>query len=267
MFVEKFSVLEGVMKFVYPDGAFSANPTTPYGVYTFDNSKLPTWQLDEKEAIVFFGCTPPPARYFSYRSYLFSTFNRLQPTIVFASLGDSINNLVVNSSDQMGTDPFGKTTVVVSTADVSTDLSIRKIFSEVGISSTIINTDIIPSSLVKMGHNVLADRFNILHRAAIFEDARQGQAYFNTTWPVFRVTPPSQQNQPNPFATPELRKRGNGTSEIAFNSSLSSFLTKVDSTVKQTLSQFSAAIDRMSVVHLDGFECIETFRNCLGDNR
>ena len=253
------------MKFIFPDGAFFANPTTPYGVYMFD-SRLPLWQLDEKEAVVFFGCTAPPARYLSYRSYLFSTTNEASQTVVFASLGDSINNLVVNSSDVTGANPFGKTTALITTADITTDSSLRRILAEAGIPSTAINTDIIPSSIVKMGRDESDDTFIMLHRAAIFQDADQRQAFFNTTWPVFRVTPPLRQRK-NPFTLPALRERGNGTSEISFNSSLTRFLTEVNNTVKQNYNQFSATIDRMSIVNLEGFECIETLTNCLGDNR
>ena len=251
------------MKYVLARGLFFANPSTPYGVYDFNNTLFPKWQLDEKEAIIFFGCTAPPARYLGYRSYLFSR----NGTAVFASLGDTINNLIVNSSDRTGANPFGKTMALITTADITTDSLVRRMLAEAGIPSTAINTDIIPSSIARMGRNSSADEFAMLHRAAIFQDANQSQAFFNTTWPVFLVTPPSQQPR-NPFALPPQRIKGNGTNENSFNSSLTRFLTEVNNTVKQNYSQFSAAIpDRMRVVNLEGFECIETLTMCLGDNR
>ena len=185
------------MKFILAtDGRFAANPTSPYGVYMFDSL---AWKLDEMEAMVFFGCTTPPAKYFSFRSYVFSAFHNLRPTVVFASLGDSTNNLVINTTGLTTNDPFGKTTVVTSTADMATDQAIRDAFVAAGLPASAVNTDIIPSSLVKMGHEALADTFAMLHRAAIFQDPKQGQAYINTTWPVLKVTPPSQLTNSSPL--------------------------------------------------------------------
>lgn len=251
------------MKFILPtDGRFAANPSSPYGIYMFDQQ---AWKLDETEAVVFFGCTPPPAKYFSFRSYVFSAFHNLRPTLLFASLGDSTNHLVINTTGLATSDPFGKTTVVISTADLAMDQAVRDAFVAAGLPTTAINTDIIPSNLVKMGYEILADTFGMLYRAAIFEDPKQGQAYINTTWPVFKVTPPSQQN-PLPFSTPSLRKRGTGTTEMSYNSSFSSFVAQVEKVVRSN-SSHRVMYDKMSVVHLEGWECIKDYTNCLGDNR
>ena len=244
---------------------FYANPSTPYGLYTFD-TELPMWKLSETDAIVFFGCTPPPAKYFSFRSYIFARFNNLRPTILFASLGDSTNNLVINTTGlTTASDPFGKTTVVTTTADVNTDNAIREAFVAAGVPATAMNTDIVPSSLVKMGQEKLADSFSMLVRVAVSQNHTQGQDYLNTTWPIIRVSPPPQQT-PLPFLTPELRKRGSGNSESTYNDSLTSFVNLVDKTIKKDVN-FSVTFDRMGPVHLEGRECIEMMKNCLGDNR
>jgi hypothetical protein len=251
------------MKFILAtDGRFAANPTSPYGIYMFDQN---WWKLDETEAVVFFGCTPPPAKYFSFRTYVFSAFHNLRPTVLFASLGDSTNHLVINTTGLTTNDPFGKTTVVTSTADMATDRAVRNAFTAAGHPATAMNTDIIPLSLVKMGHEALTDTFAMLYRAAIFEDPRMGEAYINTTWPVLKVTPPSQQN-PLPFATPTLRKRGTGTTEVSYNSSFSNFVAEVEKVIKSN-SSYSVTYDKMSVVHLEGWECIKDYTDCLGDNR
>ena len=124
------------MKFILPtDGRFAANPSSPYGIYMFDQQ---AWKLDEMEAVVFFGCTPPPAKYFSFRSYVFSAFHNLHPTLLFASLGDSTNHLVINTTGLTMNDPFGKTTVVTSTADMATDHAVRDAFTAAGLSATTI---------------------------------------------------------------------------------------------------------------------------------
>lgn len=253
------------MRFVYPkDGRFAANPSTPYGLYMFDK-QLPTWKLNEMDAIVFFGCTPPSAKYFSFRSYVTTAYKNLLPKLVFASLGDSTNNLVINTTGLTANNPFGKIAVVTTTADIKTDLEVRKAFTVAGVPATAFNTDIIPSSLVKMGNQPFTDTFNMLYRVAIFQDHNQGQAYLNTTWPILRVSPPSQQS-PLPFLTPPLRKRGSGTTELSYSSSFSAFVNQVDETIKENVN-YSVTHDQLRPVHLEGYECIKTFTNCLGDNR
>ena len=202
-----FTVEQGVMKFIFPEGKFAANPSSPYGVYEFNNQQ-PVWKLNESDAMVFFGCTAPPAKYFSFRSYVFTTFQSFRPKVVFASLGDSTNQLVINSTGLEMDDPFGKATVVTTTADIATDRAVREAFTAAGFSANAINTDVIPSSLVRLGQDILADTFTMLYRVAVSEDPMQGQAYINTTWPVLRLSPPTQQNL-QPFSTPPLRKTGN----------------------------------------------------------
>lgn len=265
-----YTIERGIMKFIFPEGAFFANPSSPYGVYMFEGEQ-PLWKLEERDAIVLLSCTPPPADYFSYRSYLFSTFNGIRQRIVFASLGDSINNLVVNTTGLNIADPFGKTTVVTTTADVATDNAVRKAFTSAGVRPTAFNTDIVPSSLVRLGKGAMTDTFTMLHRVAIFQNPEQGQAYVDTVWPVIRVRAPPQQIR-LPFSTPPLRQRGTGITENSLSSSFSAFVDQVDRTVQrelrlQTNERFTVSRDRMNVVPLEGFECIEELTNCLGDNR
>ena len=216
---------------------------------------------------MFLGCTPPPADYFSFRSYVFSTFNNLRPQIVFASLGDSTNNLVINTTGLNEDDPFGKTTVVTTTADVTTDEAVRGAFTAAGVPSTAINTDIVPSSLVRLGLGRTADTFLMLYRVAIFQNPEEGQAYIQTTWPIIRVTPQSNQS-PLPFSTPVLRKRGTGVTEEPFSSIFSAFVNQVDRTVRmQKSGRYIVSKNQMSIVPLEGYECIEEHTNCIGDNR
>ncbi len=64
------------------------------------------------------GCTPPPAAYFSIRSYVGFRFH---PSVWFpaAELGDPANHLTLNSTGAAD-DPFGKTALMVSTGDAET---------------------------------------------------------------------------------------------------------------------------------------------------
>jgi hypothetical protein len=52
---------------------FGQNPSSPYGTFHLKtplllNKDRPIWQLQEREAVLFLGCTPPNARYFGLQS-------------------------------------------------------------------------------------------------------------------------------------------------------------------------------------------------------
>ena len=123
-------VVEGEMK-VFETKAFGANVGNPYVVYFHPapspipspSASLPAFRLGKKTAVLFVGCTPASAAYFSFRSY---ALNRGKD-LVFASLGDSLNNLVINttgtstSTGRKGAgSAAGSTAAVVTTADAGT---------------------------------------------------------------------------------------------------------------------------------------------------
>ena len=92
-----YTITEGVQA-VYASTAFGANPGNPYVLYQglghVPGTDLPAFKMpDARSAILNLVCTPPGVAYFSWRSYLFS-----EPFPVFASLGDSLNNLVINTT-------------------------------------------------------------------------------------------------------------------------------------------------------------------------
>ncbi|MEI6171959.1 MAG: hypothetical protein WCQ45_05750, partial [bacterium] len=124
---------------------FGNNPSTPYAVFfvppppgqaavsddprdaaTLDGKTLVNYRLGPDEGIVMVGRTPPACSYFSYRSYVYSQFF---PTtgarrIVFASLGDPLNQMTIKTSgtpDGQEGSPFNQTTVIVVTADQGID--------------------------------------------------------------------------------------------------------------------------------------------------
>jgi hypothetical protein len=100
----RYTVVEGQMKAVATD-AFGANVGNPYIVY-FHPTTLALFELRERSAVIFVGCTPSAAAYyFSWRSYAFTAEGKL----VFASLGDSLNNQVTCNRRQPGRYPFERT--------------------------------------------------------------------------------------------------------------------------------------------------------------
>jgi hypothetical protein len=65
------------------------------------------------------GCTPPPAKYFSMRSYIAFRFT---PKFWFPAVepSDPINHLMFNTTAGPGEDPFCKTSLVVTAGDADT---------------------------------------------------------------------------------------------------------------------------------------------------
>jgi hypothetical protein len=169
------------------------------------------FQLEENEAIVIIGLTPPPARYFSYTPFLASKVYPTGKSQILASLGDSLNNLTVKT---IGPTPFNAPVALIFTPDKGTDARVRAALRSAGYPAAIINTLVFPASMLSLGHGKTADELSIVPRAAIWQDQAAGDSYmYNPPLHVFRVTPQTTAD-PNPFPAPELRIRGTGHTEM-----------------------------------------------------
>ena len=83
--------------------------------YFFGNGWL-SYRLTGRDIILFRGCTPPKVTYFSFVSYSSFRSTVSGPELVEASLGDSLNNLVIKTE---GDGPFdSKTTVITTGIDI-----------------------------------------------------------------------------------------------------------------------------------------------------
>ncbi len=94
---------------------------------------------------------------------------------VFGSLGDTINNMTIDSEGTPAgeaDDAFGSSTVIISTADKGIERRVRDALESAGYSMDIVNTDIIPQQLVKMG--LEEDRYFRLHPSRGFLRGRAG---------------------------------------------------------------------------------------------
>ncbi|VVB64805.1 Uncharacterised protein [uncultured archaeon] len=177
----------------------------------------PFSSLRPDEAIVFVGRTPPECRYFSFDLYLMERTYGNETRWIYASLGDTLNHLVINTegtpAGQPG-NPFNQNTIVVTTADKGIDQRIRADAQSAGYSDGIINTQVIPSAMVNMGVENDSDTFNVLLRPTQFTDEQAGNNYVaNTPATVFRVTP-NETTELDPYDMPKLRVRGTGTTEF-----------------------------------------------------
>jgi len=175
------------------------------------------WNIRPDEAIVFVGRTPPECRYFSYDHYLLSKTYGNETRWLFAPLGDTVNNLDINTegtSDGLPGNPYNQTTVIVATADRGIDQRIRSAALSAGYSGDIFNTQVLPSSTLNMGLENSSDNFIMLIRPALYKDIQAGDNYLNNTpATVFRITP-NQTTELDPYNYPELRVRGTGKTEF-----------------------------------------------------
>ncbi|MCA9639561.1 MAG: hypothetical protein KC492_02675, partial [Myxococcales bacterium] len=259
------------------------NPTSPYSTYyvprapgqTVANpNELPdgtssTFRLREDEAVIYVGKTPPPAKYFGFRSYLFDRFNTTsnQRENIFASLGPTLNPLTIGVDTSGGTGsspaPFDRPTLVITTGHAQTDRLIRESALAAGISESALNTDVLDPAKVKFGLEDQADSFGFLFRYAIPEDPAKGQAFLdNPGATLLRVTPTTPLT-PDPIPAPARPTRGSGTSENSYSAALDA----LEQAIRNQYSGYDiTAIPLATTGEPDPDACIAGTRSCAGDN-
>ena len=101
---------------------------------------------------------------------------------IFANLGDTINNLIINTEgtpNGLAGNPYNQTTIVVTTADKGIDQRIRAAAISAGYSGDIINTQVLPSAMLNMGLENNSDTFAIFIRPSLFQDQQAGDNYID----------------------------------------------------------------------------------------
>ncbi|MDD1757443.1 MAG: hypothetical protein LUQ22_01745 [Methanotrichaceae archaeon] len=174
------------------------------------------WNIRPDEAIVFVGRTPPECRYFSYDHYLMERIYGNETRIIFANLADPLNNLVIKTEgtpDGSTGNPYNQTSVVITTADKNIDRRILAAAQSAGYSNGIINTQVLPSSMLNMGLENDSDTFSITIRPALFSDEQAGNDYLNNAPAVVLRVTPNESIKLDPYNYPELKVRGTGISE------------------------------------------------------
>jgi len=262
---------------------FGNNPSTPYMLCslppppgekaisdnledadTLDNETLVQYRIRSDEALLFIGRTPPECKYFSFRSYV---YDRYFPTEgkrkrIFASLGDPLNLMTIKTD---GDSPFNASTIIVMAADeVISDRVISAGIAS-GFPESIMNLDVIPPQLVRMGLGQDDDKFLMLTRLAFFEDQEAGKEYMNgTAARVFRLTPMTVSNTTQPYGTPALRVRGTGnTSELDLTSTLDELRVAI---LKE--NEGANVTELTTQVWLyEGYDALQRGIDVIGENR
>ncbi len=190
----------------------------------------PAYFLRQDEAILLVGSTPPPMAYFSFQTFLFMRYNaasyNYDPTTggffapyeaPFAYLGDTVNSLTIHTT---GWHRYNAPMVLISTGNRRTQERIREALHHAGYPTAVVNTETLPSSLIRFGYDK-GDQFLFLMRAAIAVggDAAMSEYKQKMTNPalsslqVFRVRPKAEFTE-DPLHAPVLRTRGTGRTEM-----------------------------------------------------
>jgi len=176
------------------------------------------WQINPDEAIVVVTKTPPECVYFSYCGFIFYKYyeKEKQRKWVWTSFNDPLNSMTIKTSgtpDGAKGNPFNQDTIIIITADKGTEQRVRSVAKAAGYPENIINTYVIPSSMVKLGIGPEYDSIVFGQRMALFKDEKAGEEYINAVTAAIRVTPKSQIKL-DPLPAPDLRVRGTGKTEI-----------------------------------------------------
>ncbi len=264
--------------------AYGNNPTTKYLTYFVPPApghKVPElfakiasslglssnltgiWNIRPDEAIVFVGKTPSQCRYFSFDATLmFRTYGN-ETRCIWANIGDPINMAVIKTQGTPNGspgNPYNQTTMVVTTADKGIDRRIRAAARSAGFSDNIINTQVLPSSILKMGLDSDSDTFGLGIRPALYEDEQIGEEYLNDTpGVVLRITP-NESTELDPYDYPELRVHGTGTTEFA----LMDDLEQLRRAILNNYSGLNATELPTSIWALEGIDAIQRGINVYG---
>jgi len=236
---------DGLLTFATYDGCcdldadcLGNNPATPYGTYALPLApgELPPatdvfapWgeipagyhrnhHFREDEALVMIGRTPPAVKYFGLRSYI---NHRIDPNTgekreLFASLGPSLNNLVVARDRGVAPDEIHDTEfIVVTTADRAMELQVTGWLEEAGFDLANVHYDRMTHQVARFGLHETADTFSVQWRMAVAEDVAAMDAFrTDPSATVLRITPPTELAAAEPHGWPDLPVGGSGQTEL-----------------------------------------------------
>lgn len=195
----------------WPDEAVGPTPVSTFGPVR--PGYMPTYRLDPRDAVVIYGRMPPPGKYMSVVTYLWTqhgrwkakdfdlwartpnhapmryVFSTVPPNDPksgrvwsFSTLGDAVNDQVMRR--QSG-DPFGKDRYFIITPSAGTDRAVRAVLRAQGIADGDIFTEQIPrrddmGPIEPLGMGENAIEFCTFFKYALPDDPAEGQAWWTS---------------------------------------------------------------------------------------
>jgi hypothetical protein len=251
----------------WPDEAAIAQIRTVWGPSPRKYEDV--FRFDQHEAIILLVQMPPPARFFSEQSWIFTrqgTYDTSSETylnmvaltnagvlpdfvvplffrrvplpdniperiFVASSLSNPINNVVI---ERQANKAFGQRRYFIVTPDEYMNTAIRNAFAEVGVANEAVFTDPIPSN-VNLGLDLGSDDFVTWFRYSQPDDGgMHGTPSYvwrkNLPIAVLRVRHTDHQPQPYPaFTTEDLEVRTGFDEKVTFESDLNNLVSAVAS--------------------------------------
>lgn len=249
-----------------------------------------THRLDHREALVIMGQLPPQGRYLGVQPYVFTRkgelnfedslyqslnddfmksvlfMNSPNPSrpLVFSSVGDSINHVVIEKDSGKA---FDEQRYFIITSDANLGDKISQALMQNGVEdkSHIFTIPVSPS-FAKLGLDEAADDFLTLIRYAMPSDDMAGEQWRKTLpLAALRVRDTSDTFVPQPFAIPQRELRS-ATSELDLSQSVDELVSAVKQKWLQTNASVSKFESLLLSVDLVGDACIYRPMNCLGDS-
>jgi hypothetical protein len=188
----------------------------------------PMWQMEQDEAIVIIGQTPPAMRYFSLQTWVqlgpAAVISDTLPVTATRSLlgsafGDSTNNLTIHT---VGPDPFDSPIVYIITGNRTTEQRVRAIAQHAGYPAEVINVEALSTAIAPLGIGPTGSILVTLQRKAVAlvpENVLKEYVERSLIEPpefpyrAFRLSPEVALD-PDPYPAPTMRVQGTGQTEI-----------------------------------------------------
>ncbi len=248
-----------------------------------------THRLDEREALVVLALTPPQGAYYGLQTYVFSREDELNPNdpvflgltdpimrsvlfatapdparvLVFASLGNSNNHVVVQQASGAA---FDQQRFFVITPDQVMERAVTESLLRAGVPDPDhILTEPISAEQARLGLGAGADDFMTLMRYALPADPDAGERWRQRLpMAVLRVRDPDATRATEPYPTPVLDAR-TAISEAGLADDVAQLVGGVRQIWGQAAAPATEFESLLLSVDLVGRDCLERPMNCLGD--
>lgn len=249
-----------------------------------------TYRLDPREAIVVVGLMPPRGAYYGIQSYVFSREGALNANdaifaslkdpfmrsilfmkspnaerpLVFSSIGESNNNVVV---ERQSGGAFDQERSFVITADGVMERQVTEALLQAGVPDRKhIFTEKVSTELVRVGLEQKSDDVMILMRYALPEDEVAGQKWRqDLPMVILRVRDKNTERAVEAFPAP-TRDARIAKSELSLKADTEKLVKAVKQKWGQAKANSSGFESLLLKVDLLGPHCLLRPQNCLGDS-
>jgi hypothetical protein len=287
----------------WPEEYFDPNTWGAFGETDEGNDVL--YRLDPREAIVVFGVTPPPAKYFGIQTYVFSqegSFDKSSepyefletnfPNFLdfmfqtvpnegdrvqsFSSLSNAINNFVI---ERQSGSSFGKLRFFIITPDQGMNGVVRRALRRLGIPAADVFTEQIPPLESYDGTAVVASPLGLEYQdtafATVMRYARPDSETAADEWraalplAVLRVRVNARSNRPAKPYGPLVLDTRTANSEAYLGPAVNALATGVCKTWGYTPcpNQITLIDGQSQPISAVGPKCRATGMNCLADTQ